>query len=99
MDSAVTTTTIDGFNKSLEELLHFGDSLKSREKKLEQRHVIKLTKQKNEFDIQLQIEQKRIEKLQTINRTLSEQIEQVVDKQIGCEEDYTVIKNERSNFD
>jgi len=95
-------STMDGFNKSLDELLHFADSLKLREKELEQQHHLELEKQKAEYDIQIQIERRRIEQLQEINRTLTEQVERATQKQVDLEQKYTVKKefvfNKYSNF-
>ncbi|CAF3336434.1 unnamed protein product [Rotaria sp. Silwood1] len=82
---------MDGFNKSLDELLHFADTLKLREKELEQQHLLELEKQKTEYDIQLQIEKRRIEQLQDINRTLTEQVERSTQKQVDLEQKYTVL--------
>jgi hypothetical protein len=84
-------TEMDGFNKSLDELLHFADSLKLREKELEQQHNLELEKQKSDYDLQFQIEKRRIEQLQEINRTLTEQVERGAQKQIDLEQKYTVI--------
>ena len=91
MESSVTTSSMDGFNKSLDELLQFADSLKLREKDLQQQHILELEKQKTEYEIQLQIEKRRIEQLQEINRTLTEQVERGAQKQIDLEQKYTVI--------
>jgi HD superfamily phosphodiesterase len=81
---------MDGFNKSLEELLHFADSLKLREKELEQQRCLEFEKQKNEYDIQLQIEKRRSEQLQEINRTLTEQVERGTQKQVELEQKHSV---------
>ncbi len=89
---------MDGFNKSLDELLHFADTLKLREKELEQQHHLELDKQKAEYDIQLQIEKRRIEQLQEINRTLTEQVERGTQKQVDFEQKYTVITKNKSHF-
>jgi hypothetical protein len=91
-------STMDGFNKSLDELLHFADSLKLREKELEQQHHLELEKQKAEYDIQIQIERRRIEQLQEINRTLTEQVERATQKQVDLEQKYTVIIKKRISF-
>jgi len=55
-----TFTSIAEFDKSIEELLYFGDCLKLWEKYLEQQHVRELDQQKNEFDIQLQKEKNKL---------------------------------------
>ncbi|CAF1025625.1 unnamed protein product [Rotaria sordida] len=91
MISVITTLAMDGFNKSLDELLHFADILKLREKELEQQHILELEKQKTEYDIQIQIEKRRIEQLQEINRTLTEQVERSTQKQVDLEQKYTVL--------
>ena len=85
------TSTTDGFNKSLEELLHFADSLKLREKELEQQHILEIEKLKNEYELQIQIEKRRVEQLQEINRTLTEQVERGTQAQVDSEQKYTVI--------
>jgi hypothetical protein len=90
MEAGINNSTMDGFNKSLDELLHFADSLKLREKELEQQHHLELEKQKAEYDIQIQIERRRIEQLQEINRTLTEQVERGTQKQVDLEQKYTV---------
>jgi hypothetical protein len=97
MESAVTTSTMDGFHKSLDDLLHFADSLKLHEKELEQQHHLELEKQKADYDIQLQIEKRRIEQLQDINRTLTEQVERGTQKQVDLEQKYTVIYLRNTN--
>jgi len=82
---------MDGFNKSLDELLHFADSIKLHEKELEQQHNLEIEKLKSDYDIQIQIDKRRIEQLQEINRTLTEQIERSTQKQIDLEQKYTVL--------
>ncbi|CAF4142144.1 unnamed protein product, partial [Rotaria sp. Silwood2] len=89
MITVVTTSAMDGFNKSLDELLHFADTLKLREKELEEQHSSELRKQKTEYDIQIQIEKRRIEQLQDINRTLTEQVERCTQKQVDLEQKNT----------
>jgi hypothetical protein len=95
METTVNMSTMDGFNKSLEELLHFADSLKLREKELEQQHGLDFEKQKNEYDLQIQIEKRRCEQLQEINRTLTEQVERGTQKQVELEHKYTVINDSK----
>ena len=82
---------MDGFNKSLEELLHFADTLRLREKELEQQYNLELEKQKKEYEIQIQIEKRRTENVQEINRTLTEQVERAAQKQVDSDHNYTVI--------
>lgn len=82
---------MDGFNRSLEELLRFADNLKLREKEIEQQHQLELEKQKAEYEIQIQIEKRRAEQLQEINRTLTEQVERAAQTQVELEQKYTVI--------
>ena len=82
--------TMDGFNKSLEELLRFADCFKLREKELEQQYQLELEKQKAEYDIQIQLEKRRNEQLQEINRTLTEQLERGTQKQVDFDQKYTV---------
>ncbi|CAF4264608.1 unnamed protein product [Rotaria magnacalcarata] len=83
---------MDGFNKSLDELLHFADTLKLREKELEQQHTSELEKQKAEYEIQMQIDKRRIEQIQEINRTLTEQLERSTHKQVELEQRNTVLQ-------
>lgn len=81
---------MDSFSKSLEELLSFADSLKLREKELEQQHKLELEKQKSEYEIELKMEKKRVEQLQEINRGLTQQVELASQTQIAMEQKYTV---------
>lgn len=81
---------MDGFSASIEELMHFADILKLREKELEQEHALDLEKQKAEFEIQLQMDKKRIEQLQEINRSLTQQVERLTQKQVELEQQNTV---------
>ena len=90
MDS--TSTPIVGFDKALEELSRFGDSLELREKQLKEKHAIELDQQKKKFNGQLQKERKRIEQLQKTNRTLAKQMKQMTGKQIDLNQTCTVIK-------
>ncbi|CAM4878471.1 unnamed protein product [Rotaria socialis] len=83
---------MDGFNKSLDDLLHFADILKLREKELEQQHTSELEKQKAEYEIQMQIDRRRVEQLQEINRTLTEQLERSTHKQVELEQHNTVLQ-------
>ncbi len=90
METTVNTSTMDGFNRSLEELLRFADSLKLREKEVEQQHCLDFEKQKSEYELQIQIEKRRNEQLQEINRTLTEQVERATQKQVELEQKNTV---------
>jgi len=90
MDS--TLMSVIEFDQTIEELLYIGDCFKLREKQLEQEHVRELDQQKNGFDVQLQKEKKRIERVQEINRTFTEQIEEMTGKQIDLNENYLVRK-------
>ena len=90
LDTSMEMSTIDGFNKSLEELLRFADSLKLREKELEQQHCLDFERQKTEYELQIQIEKRRNEQLQEINRTLTEQVERATQKQVELEQKNTV---------
>ena len=81
---------MNGFQKSLEELVRLADCFKLREKELEQQHKLALEKQAAECHAQVQVEKKRVEQLQEINRTLTEQIEHGTEKQIDFDQKYTV---------
>lgn len=81
---------MDGFNKSLDELLHFSDRMKLREIELEQKHNLELEKQKNEYELQIQIEKRRAEHVQEINRTLTERLERTTQHHVDLEQKYTV---------
>jgi hypothetical protein len=95
--------SIGGFDKSIEELLHFGDSFKLHEKQLKQQYAVKLNRQKNEYDVQLQKEKEQVNQLQEKNRALTNQIEEMTGKQIDSNEQYAVMeiseqKNESISF-
>lgn len=90
METTGDLPTMDGFNKSLEELLRFADCFKLREKELEQQYQLELEKQKAEYDIQIQLEKRRNEQLQEINRTLTEQLERGTQKQVDFDQKYSV---------
>jgi len=87
-----TSTSVTEFDQTIEELLYIGDCFKRREKHLEQERVRELDQQKHEFDVRLQKEKKRVEQVQEINRTLTEQIEEMIGKQIDLNENYLVMK-------
>lgn len=91
METTDNLPTMDGFNKSLEELLRFADCFKLREKELEQEYQLQIEKQKAEYDIQIQLEKRRTEQLQEINRKLTEQLAQDTQKQVDFDQKYTVI--------
>lgn len=88
-----TATTISRFDRTVEELLYFGDCLKLREKHVEQQHVTELNQQKSEFNVELQKEKKRIEQVQQINKILAKQIEEATKHQIDLNEKYAVRKD------
>jgi chromosome segregation ATPase len=87
----ITPTPITGFDKALEQLLHFGDSLERHQKQLEQKYAAELDQQKKEFNVQLQKEKQRVVQLQKTDRALTEQIEQMTEKLIDLNETCTVI--------
>jgi len=87
----ITPTSITGFDKALEELLHFDDSLERHQKQLEQKYAVELDQQKKKFNVQLQKEKQRVVQLQKTDRALTEQIEQMTEKLIDLNETCTVI--------
>lgn len=94
---------MDGFTRSLDELLHFADSIKQREKELDQQHQLDLEKFKSEYDLQLQLEKRRNEQLHEHNRTLTEKVERMTQEQVDFEQKYSVKKciccsTRRNNF-
>ena len=88
--NSVENNRLEGFQKSLDELLTFADSLKFREREIEQKNQLKLEKQKAEFEIQIDLEKKRFEQLQDINRSLQEKLTKALQKEIDVDQNYTV---------
>ncbi|CAF0935099.1 unnamed protein product [Adineta steineri] len=82
MDGFVAMTNTDRFDKSLHELVNFAESVKLREKELEDQHNLELERLKTEYDTQLQIEQKRVQQLRETNQTLKEQCERGIQQHI-----------------
>ncbi|UJR25900.1 hypothetical protein I4U23_007248 [Adineta vaga] len=72
------------------ELLYQID-LKLRENELEQQHKLEIEKLKTEYDIQVQLEKKRVEQLQEINRTIIEQVQREAQKQIEGNQKYDIL--------
>lgn len=89
---------MDGFSKSLDELLQFGDSLKLREKEIEQQHNLEIESLKRDFEFKLQMEKMRADQFQEMNRSLAEQIERSTQKQVDLEHKYTVIYWRKSSI-
>lgn len=82
---------MDGFTKSLDELLHFAESLKIREKELEQQHQFEINKLTKDYEFQLQIEKGRNEQLNEHNQRLTEEVERSTKKQVDLEQKNAVL--------
>lgn len=90
MQAFTSTGSLNGFDKSLDELSHLADSFKLHDQELEQQHRLEWDKLKSRFDIQLQLEKERVKQLQDLKQNLTDELKAAAKTHIDTEHQYTV---------